>query len=312
MIAHLRADLIRLRHRPDVWIVGIAVLALFSLSYVAGYQGLVQSEAQMRAQIVAEKEQWAVDNPGQDVPPDMVGFWQARIDETAAQRAGYLFPASVMTVFDGAMTPLAALGYLATMTLGLEFGWATIRTVLLSSPDRVRLLASRLLVLAGYGIALVAALLLLSAVLPFALPLLGPAPPGPGVVEPVMVVGRLGAVGVAMVFVLGLMALLAILTRNPAMPILLVLLLFLVEGVVGNLSIWQSAHLELVARSSPLNSVIALLTGAAEPFAYGIGAPPDPTSVVRPLWLSFAVVAGWAAVFIGLATAYLRKADINE
>jgi hypothetical protein len=312
VIAHLRADLIRLRHRRDAWIVGAAVLALFSLGFLASYQGILQNDAQIRQQMADEEQQWAIDNPGQDVPPDLAGFWQQRSEENLARRAQFAFPASVMTMLDGASTPLGAVGFLATMTLGLEFGWATIRTVLLSSPDRARLLVARLLALGGYGVILMALLLVASAILPFALPLLGSPPPASAPVEPVVVVGRLAAVAVAMALVLGLMALLAVATRNPAMPILLVLLLFLAESLVANLPLWRSAHLELLAGSTPLNSIVGLLSGAADPTLYGIGTPADSEAAVRPLWLSFGVTAAWAAAFAGVATAILRRADISE
>jgi hypothetical protein len=103
------------------------------------------------------------------------------------------------------------------------------------------------------------------------------------------------------------------LDHNPALPILVLLLWFLFEGVIVSLPIWRSLHLELVANSLPLTSVVALVSGARDPVSYGLGPPPDdPGVVVRPLLLSFAVVAGWAVAFLGAAARILSRADIRE
>lgn len=291
MTAHLRADLIRLRGRYDVWIIGFGVPVLVTLSFLQGYGN------------VPNHFGW---DPGQPIPPEIAAAM-------TAERAGYAFPHSLLAMFSNAPWLLLVAFFLTSMTIGLEYGWGTIRTSLLASPDRTRLLASRLVVIAVIAIAMLASFLVLAVVLPGVLAVTGNAvPPSPDV-TPIEVAGGLAACLVAIGFVLSLAALLAIATRNPALPFLIAIVYFIVEGIVANFSQWRDLHLELVSGSLPIASVGALLTDSINPARYGlVPIEVNPNVVDRPLLLSFAVVAGWAIAFFVLAAAVLRRSDIRE
>ncbi len=291
MRAHLRADQIRFRGRSDTWIVGFGVPLLVAVSFLQGYVN------------VPNHYGW---DPSQPIPPEIVAAM-------ASERAGYAFPHSLLAMIGNVPWLLLVAFFLTSMTIGLEYGWGTIRTALLASPDRLRLLASRLLVIAVIAIAMLAILMVLAVALPGVLVAMGNAvPPSPEVV-PIEVAGGLAASLVAIAFVLSFSALLAIATRNPALPFLVGIVYWIAEGIVGNFSQWRDLHLELVSGSLPIASVGYLLRDAVDPAKYGLGPTEVSSNVVdRPLLLSFAIVAGWAVLSFVLAAALLRRSDITE
>lgn len=305
MNGHLRADVIRLRGRWDVWLIAAAVLGLAALGFVQGYSDVPRHYG------------W---DPSRPIPPEIV----AAMD---AERATYAFPDSLLRLIGGAPWLLAAVFFLTSLTLGLEFGWGTIRTVLLASPDRRRFLVSRLIALGVVGLAVFAGLLVLGGVLPEVLVASGAhLPPSPDVV-PVEVLGAVAAWMVALAFVLTVAALIAVITRNPALPLLVAIVWFILEGLVANLPPWHDLHLDQVARSLPFSSVAALLADSLDPAHYGLAVAGgfglqgsgsvDPGlvatgAVERPLLLSFVVVAGWAVLALLAAATLIRRADILE
>ena len=200
MNGHLRAAVIRLRGRWDVWLVAGAVPGLAALGFVQGYGDIPHHYG------------W---DPSRPIPPEVV----AAMD---AERATYAFPDSLLRLIGGAPWLLAGVFFLTSLTLGLEFGWGTIRTVLLASPDRRRFLVSRLLALATVGLAVFAGLLVLGLVLPEVLAVSGAhLPPSPEVVA-VEVLGAIVAWIVALAFVIGFLVIIPI--GGADMPVVISLL----------------------------------------------------------------------------------------
>ncbi len=290
MTSHLRADLIRLRGRWDTWVIGFGVPVLAAVGFVQGYLN------------VGSHYGW---DPSQPIPAEVIAA-------IAAERAGYAFPHSLLSMLGSTPWLLVAAFFLTSMSLGLEYGWGTIRTSLLASPDRRRFLVARLTVLAVGGLAILASFVLLGLVLPDVLALTGNVPPPSPEVLPIQVAGAAVAGAIALGFALSFAALLAIATRNPALPLLISLIYFVLEGYVANLSQWRELHLELVARSLPFASVAALLGDSLDPAHYGIGAPNGAGGVNSPLVLSLVIVAGWAILFAVISDALLRRSDIHE
>jgi ABC-type transport system involved in multi-copper enzyme maturation permease subunit len=289
MKGHLRADIIRLRGRPDAWAFLIAVPVLAALGFFEGYVN------------VAGHFQF---DPSQPAPPEMLAA-------LAAQRAAYAFPNSLLMILGSTPWVLFAVFFLVATTVGLEFAWGTIRTSFIVSPDRARILASQALAVGAIGVVLLASLLVLGVVLPQVLPLTGEAPPPSPDVAPVLLAGAVAAALVALAFWVALAALLVVVTRGPSLPFLLVLVYILVEGVVGGLAVWRDAGLQLVSGSLPFASVMALISGSTDPSRYGLVAA-DPSAFDRPLPVSFAVVAGWATLLFLAAIVRLRRLDVRE
>ena len=289
MRGHLRADIIRLRGRWDAWAFLVAVPVLAALGFLEGYVN------------VASHYGW---DPSGPEPPEIVTLM-------AAERATYAFPHSLLVMLGSTPWVLFAMFFLVATTVGLDYGWGTIRTSLIVSPDRARLLASRALAIAAIGVALIAVLLLLGVVLPQVLPLTGEVPPPSPDVAPELLGGAVAAAMVALAFWVALAALLAVVTRGPSLPFLLVLVYILVEGVVGGLAMWRDTGLQLVSGSLPFASVMALIAGSTDPSRYGLAAA-DPAVFDRPLMVSFAVVAAWAVVFLVAAIVRHRGMDVRE
>lgn len=292
MNAHLRADLIRLRGRWDVWVLGLGIPVFAAVGYIQGYANV--------------PNHYFSSDPSQSG----LDFVTTSI---AAERATYAFPHSLLNLIGSAPWLLAAIFAFTAMLIGFEYDAGTIRTSLLASSDRRRYLASRLLILAALGSLTLMGLVALGVLLPLVLVVTGNSPPASPSVAPVQVVGATIAVLVSLGFVLAFAALLAVATRNPALPVLVGLVYFVLESYIANLSQWRELHFELVRGSLPFASVMALMADSMDPANYGIGAPNlDPNYVDRPFILSLVVVAAWAAVFAVSADQLFRRSDIRE
>jgi ABC-type transport system involved in multi-copper enzyme maturation permease subunit len=288
----LRADVIRLRGRLDVWIVALAVPVIAAFGFVGAYFD------------VPHHFGYSTPLP----PPEIVAA-------IAEQRSAFAFPQSLMTMLDSAVWVIVAAFFLAATTIGGEYAWGTIRTSLLASSERRRFLASRLVALDVVGTATIALLLIVGTILPIVIAAGGnelPTPPPLQIADlGLAVLARL----LALVLIAGCAALLAIATRNGAFPLLVGMLYLIAETLVANLDTWRTIDaLRWVPRSLPLQSIGALLaetTRAARDGPVGT-VPIDQNAVVFPLWLSFAVVAGWALVIHAAAQAIFRRSDIRE
>jgi ABC-type transport system involved in multi-copper enzyme maturation permease subunit len=87
----------------------------------------------------------------------------------ATQRAAHLFPYSLATVMGSSVIVLVALLLLTATTLGDEFGWGTIRGMLLASGHRRRILTIRLAALSVAAIVMIGLTLVVGAILPIVL-----------------------------------------------------------------------------------------------------------------------------------------------
>ncbi len=290
MRRHLRADAIRLGARWDVrgFLLLVPVLAaigfLFSYATIESHFGWDQS---------------------QPMPPEVA-------TAILADRANYAFPHSILTVLDNAPWVLFGLFFMAAGTMGLEFGWGTIRTALIGSPDRVRFVLSRVVAIGVIAVVALAVLLVVGLVMPGVMGLAGIELPPPPDTAPQVIAGTVAATVVMAPFFIAFGVLLGIVTRGPALPLLLLIVDFLVEGEVAGLPAVRSAGLEWLAHSLPLMSVLNLGQAARDPASYGLPSLTGGPQVYVPLGLSFLVVIGWTCVFIALAAWQLRRTDVLE
>jgi ABC-2 type transport system permease protein len=296
VIGLLRADLIRLRGRLDLWVVGFAVPVLAAFGYLRGYYDV--------------PNHFGFD-PQFPVPPDVVA-------QIAAERSQYAFPFSLVGLLDSVPWVFVAVFFMTAMTIGSEYGSGTIRTALLASTDRHRFLASRSVALGIVGAAIIAVLLVLAVVLPALLGLLGAAilapPPISAPDYGLALVARL----LILAFVVALAALLTVVTRNPALPLLLVLIYFLFEGIVTSMPLFHDpSGLTWLPGLLPLKSVSDLLSDTLRTIvpldpSVVAGQLDQPGTVVFPLWLAFAVVAGWFGLLYLAADRFFQGSDIRE
>jgi hypothetical protein len=289
--ALLRAEWLRQRRRPDVWILPIAALALVALGW---YWGLTGAERNLL-----------------DVPPD---FPQPSPEAIAEARAPFAFPATFHGMVGSAFLAFIAAVHFGASWTGSEFMRGTIRNIFLAYPTRVGFFAARLLALAGLLAIIVVGMVALSFLLPT---LAGVTPAGQGSVP--SAIGLLGYAAViwfSLWFLALVATVVAVLLRNGAAAVLIVLIYALLELFVVNAGFWrdvgQLAWLpQLLPGGRLLHAVVdvAAATGfAPEP------QPGDPNvgPIIVPPLVGAAILAGWLAALLAALVLRVRSMDIGE
>lgn len=293
MIDLLRADLLRLRHRGDLWIGIGAVLILVLLFFVSSANSANQAL------------EWPPDNG--PAPPEF-------LDQLARNRDPFTFPFSIITTLDtGGGIVAAAMAFISAAWLGTEFLWGTVRQLALIRPDRWRVVASRAIVCALLAAVLVGLVVVLGALLPLLVPLAGSGH-APTVSVGAIVAGAvvhwiyvLAVIGVAMTF--------TALTRNGSLGILFTVVFFIADAALAGNPVWlQSEGLMWVPRLMLGQRLAALLADARSAFG-----PADPNGYLTPVTqlsipapVGLAILAGWLVVLAILPCLIVRRTDIRE
>jgi hypothetical protein len=325
----LRADWLRFRRRRDFWVilVGIAIISTVTflgayrsvatdpppfnqaefeqmLNDMGVYEGLTPAEAdQQRVQMVADQR-------AQEE--------QAAVEREAQQQLElrrYSFPQSLLTMLGGAILPFLALVLIASMAVGDEFRFGTLRTSLLAASDRRRFLAARMISLAAIAAGLIGTILLLGIVLPLLLALVGaelvPAPP----LDPL---GTILLLGVDLLIVVALMAfavMVTLLLRTGTLGVVILLIYGLIELYVANLPIFALGNfLAAVPQFFFVESIrsiqLRLASDAGSLATAGESFPPMAVDLGAPVMI--AIVAAWALLFLAVADRRIRSMDVTE
>jgi hypothetical protein len=317
MLSLVRADWLRIRRRWDVWFIVLGIPALALLGYVSG----ALSSGNMQVQTSG------------DVPPE---FQAQMAAQDAAMRAyaalPYQFPHSIVTTLQGATVWLIlAAAFLAASMLGNEFGWGTIRNVVLFRPDRSRYLAVRLAWILALLCVTFLAVAALGAILPAIVRVdpgdpsvlqnvdqngMGFAPFGP--TSPVSLGGALlvaGAMLTIPVAGLALAGLAALKFRSAATGMLGAGIYAAAEGIAAALLMSRATGDLRYIPQMALTTRLAALLGDAQQAA-GLsstgGEYSSPGWVALPPAVGAAIVAAWIVGLIALWFVVLRRADINE
>ena len=129
----LSAEWIRLSRRWDVWVVAALVVAVSSWLYLSAFGHSISAMG------VGEQGGWG----SPDGPPPPAWF----IDAMFSLRAPYAFPGSLLTVLDSVWVLPAIGAYLAIATIGPDFWWGTMRSILVTNRSRAGYVAHRLAML---------------------------------------------------------------------------------------------------------------------------------------------------------------------
>lgn len=288
----LRAEWLRQRRRPDLWLLPIAALAIAAWGWQTGL--------------------WSAENslvlpPDFPVPPDLD-------QQLAALRDPFAFPASFHAVFTTAFLAFIAMVHFGSAWTGSEFVRGTIRNIFLVHPTRLPFLAARLGALALLALVIVVGLVMLAAILPA---LRGVA--SSEAASPPSLAG-LATYALAAWFTLWFLALaattVAVLVRSGASALLVIFLYVLVEVVVANAPIWRDlGQLAWLPTLLPAGRLIhalgdvATATGFTQP---NPGGDPNATAVVVPPEVGLAIVGAWTVVFLVLLSWRVRSMDIGE
>jgi ABC-type transport system involved in multi-copper enzyme maturation permease subunit len=324
----LRADWLRFRKRRGLQLIVIAVPLLASFFFLTSYRSNADSvppfdPQAFRQELIDEGAvQGATPEEATQMLDQLVDSQRQQTIQMQAQQDLFLsrfaFPESIVTVLGSASFVFFALVLLTATTIGDEFSWGTIRTSLLASSDRRRLLLVRLAVLVGIAVVLFTIIVLLGILLP-ALLVAGGATfkPGP-TVDPgalvVLVAGNLVVAATVICFA----ALGTLIVRSGSLTLVVVLAYVAIEAAALALLLrfkefQQAGAFEWTLNLLPGHGSVALFTAASR----AAGGMPDYLDevVVRDLGaaaLPLAALTVWAVLFAALAFGRFTRMDIVD
>jgi ABC-type transport system involved in multi-copper enzyme maturation permease subunit len=323
----IRAELLRFRKRRSLQVIVIAVPLLVAFFFVAGIMSFGQElppcdSAAIRDRLIGEG--FVEGMPPEEIEPllaDAVAqecqFWEQQREQMQQVRSTYAFPQSLVTVLGSGTFMLFALILLTATTIGDDFGWATIRTTLLASSHRVRLLAVRLGALGAIALGLIASLLVLGVSLPATLGAVGvQLPPA----APVNVAGL--AVLVAALFEGGLVviafaAMATLLVRSGSLTLVVMLVYVVVEAAILTLLLQFDAFkhdgpMEWLLDAFPVRGLSTLMEVASR---VASSVPRYEGDIIRDLGdatVPMVALLVWATLFGAIAFRRFARMDIAE
>lgn len=330
MSALLRADWLRLRRRRDLWIIAIAVCVLGGLAFLAGYRSdVADPEFPDAAQIRQEALDFGFfEGTPAEIEAQINQMVQDQLAQYDAQRTEweahqllslqkYAFPQSLFTILGSAILPTLALVLIASLAVGDEFRFGTIRTSLLAAGDRRRFLAARFVSLLAITVGLFIVLLLLGTILGLLLGVIGAdlGAGGPAIDAP-SAAALVGAHILATMVLIALATALTVLLRSGALPLLLILIAALIELFVANLPVFAPTELLSGVPQSFLIRSIQTLVGNlgldTHAIALSDGGQLPPQAIALPMFAVAAVIAAWGLLFVIVADRRLRTMDVVE
>ena len=261
MTALLRADWLRFRRRKDFWIIGIGVLVVATVGFLNTYHGEVTDPlwpdaAAVRAEVLGFADFEGMTQAEQDAQIDqmvadqLAQYDQQRVDFEAQQAIAlqkYDVVESPFTVLGSGIGPTLALVLAASLAVGDEFRFGTVRTSLLAAGSRRRFLGARLVSLFAMTVGVFGALVLLGTILALGLRVAGAEVTSPTTpIDAGAGLAWFGAQILATMVVIVLGTALTMLLRSGALPLLVILFGGLIELFIAKL---QSLGLVEVART---------------------------------------------------------------
>lgn len=277
MIASFSAELLKLRKRPAVWVLGVLLLAvLVTFGYLLSYLILT-------------------------FPPP--GLATSGVTPAELKRSLYpenLLP-NVLSMVNGLGGTLVLI--LGALSVGSEYGWETVKTMLTQRPTRLGVLGGKLLALGLTLLLLVLALFVAGTVCSLLFALLDQATvtwPSAG-----EVVRALGAAWLVLALWTGLGFALATLFRGTALAIGLGLVYMLVlEGIVGGI-FGQVEFIRTIRQALPGSNAGALIGS----FRSTLAATPQIPPLIGPGRAALVLLA-YLAGSILLAAGLFQRRDV--
>jgi len=245
----------------------------------------------------------------------------SRADHEARQAIAlqrYGLPQAPLTLLASSLFSIIALALVASLVVGDEFRYGTLRTSLLAAADRRRFLAARLISLLVLIAAVFLALVLLAIMLSLALAVVGAELPAAAPIDAPAAIGLVATdILVAAVVVL-LTTALSLVMRSGALAFLVAVLLLLIDVFLAQLPVFhalgETAALAAVPQLSvttairTLQAVLGQRTGGLA-FA-DLPVPSGPLDL-DPFVLAL-ILAAWGALFLFVADLRIRRMDVVE
>lgn len=323
----VRAEWIRFRKRRSIQIIVIAVPLLVAFSFFASFASVGDVPPPFDA--VAVRARLISEGYGVGLPPDQLDplldeaveqerqFTEQNRQQVIVTRSGYAYPQSLVNVLGTGSFMFFALILLTATSIGDDFGWATIRTTLLASSHRVRLLLVRFAALTVASIAILGVLLVLGVALPAVLSLVGAQlPPAPPVNVGALAVLVVGLLEVSLV-VIAFAAMATLLVRSGGLTLVVMLVYVVVEAAILALLLQfdafkQDGPLAWLLDAFPVRG-LATLTDVASRAASAI--PRYQGDVIRSLddaTVPMVALLIWGMLFGAIAFRRFTRMDIAE
>lgn len=283
--ASFRAELLKLRKRPAVWVLGALWLALLVLfAYALPYAFFAG----------------APELP-QGLPPEAQAQEQAAFNQQKAQLYPVNLVPHVLSGFDGFGAPIALI--FGVLAVGSEYSWGTLNTILSQRPGRLGAFFAKMLALA--------AVLALFVVLAFAIGTVGSLLVAllengplqwPSLIQ---ALEALGAGGVILAVWAALGVFLATLFRGTALAIGLGLFYALaLEGIISGLPISNEFYRQGFLGQ---NSAFLATSFASDTLSQGLAPPGAEVGAVQ----AALVLCAYIAVFVIVAALVFRRRDVS-
>jgi hypothetical protein len=303
----LTAEWLRISRRWDVWLV--AGLALASVAWL--YFSAFRESTQVMG--IGDQGGWG---SGEGPPPEP---WF--IDAMLSLRQPFAFPGSLLTVLDSAWVLLPVGAYVAAVTIGPDFWWGTMRSILLTRRSRAAYLAHRLILISAVIAGVMVAVLAVAVVTQVLLLLLGGERFPAGSLQVDTLAGMLAARFAAALGYTLIAAALTLIARSLAGGIVLMAAFVAAELGIGAIATavgspivreltFSGALASIVGqlRPRPLDLVVDYELGALVPAAQQ---PPAPVYLFS-VEASALVVLAWLLVAGALALVRMRTMDIAD
>jgi ABC-type transport system involved in multi-copper enzyme maturation permease subunit len=275
VIGSIRAEWLKLWRRPATWVLGgILCCSVFTLGYLLVWLGA----------LIVERTP-----PSSDLPDPATLAREIRAELVPANFLG-----STLSLFGGLGGAIALI--LGALSLGSEYGWGTLKTILTQGPNRLVVVGGKVLALAGALLAFTAGALVSGLVGSLLIAAIEGTPMGlPGAAR------MLGAVGAGWLMLAAWTALglaLAALLRSTALAIGLGLVYALiVENVVGGITFFVE----------PLQFLERVFVGTNSNALAGSFVAPGRIPALQ----SSLVLGLYAAAFVALTMWLVRRQDIT-
>ena len=325
----LRADWLRLRRRRDFLVILIGITIVTVVTFLGAYRSDAMvfppfNEVEF-GQMLDESGMFEGMTPEEAVAQraQMIADQRAQEEQEAAAREAqrqldlrkYAFPQSLLTMLGSAILPFLALVLVASMAVGDEFRFGTLRTSLLAASNRRRFLAARMISMTVIAVGLIATILVLGVLVPAILAISGAEmPPAPPLNLPATAL----LVGVDVLVVVGLMAFATMVTlilRTGTLSVVLLLIYGLIELYVANLPIFAIGnYLAAVPQFFFIQGIRAvqlrLATDAGSLASSSDSFPPMAVDLGLPVMI--AIVLAWTLLFLAIADRRIRSMDVTE
>lgn len=290
MSAFLRSEVYRLVRRRMLWILFLFAVLLPIALYV-----LIYTSTNAQIEMIRSGR---LDAPG--------GEQQiTQMQELIAS----LRPARLPNMAMGLVAPIAAILaiVLAGNTMGNEFGWGTIRTVLAHGPRRAAFLFGKLLALAGSAVALVLAGFLAALAGSILVAVMSR---GDASVQGDFVIGflaNIAKVGYVTLPYVALATMVAVLARSAAAGIGFGIALFFAESLVAQLAIALNRDLRALFDAGIARNVstITRAGGVVE------GGPPVALPSPAESGIAYLILGLYVVAFVAIAIHRLAKRDLT-